>query len=264
MSQLRSQLSFGFAEFTDPQVLEAQAEITARLLSSQPPRARPARRRRQPAAVGEGMPPEQDRKVPPPDKVTVAVAPLQNELSFAAPDTVQQQKLRQVRSEASSSAPADEEHPHTALRWEDRGWSARILKNDEGEGWAVEVCRRGEALPILRSPWPMTAEQDAPKPLDRSAFNTLVTTASEILQRNSVSPHTGEQQRLKLFVLGRRWEITLEIAFGGLEAGATLSARDADDEEVARQRVPAGFQLECAPIIAWIEHGFPVHDGGEF
>ena len=41
---------------------------------------------------------------------------------------------------------AEDLHPiHEARLWRDRGWTARVVKNNDDEGWAVEMVWVGEA-----------------------------------------------------------------------------------------------------------------------
>src|ERR1700747_2780250 len=73
---------------------------------------------------------------------------------------------------------------HEERLWRDNGWTARIIKNEDDEGWAVEMIKDGEAEPALVGPWTMGRDKKNPKPLDAAAFNTLVKTASEVLRRH--------------------------------------------------------------------------------
>ena len=69
--------------------------------------------------------------------------------------------------------------------WVGNGWTARVIKNEEDEGWAVAMIKDGEPEPALVGPWTMGRDKKNPKPLDVNAFNTLVKTASEVLRRKS-------------------------------------------------------------------------------
>ncbi len=39
--------------------------------------------------------------------------------------------------------------------WRDKGWTARVIKNDDDEGWAVAMLKDGEPEPALVGPWTM-------------------------------------------------------------------------------------------------------------
>src|SRR5215469_18821689 len=73
--------------------------------------------------------------------------------------------------------------------WRKDGWTARVIKNEDDDGWAVEMIKDGEPEPALVGPWTMGRDKKNPKPLDTSAFNTLVKTASEVLRRHEQQLH---------------------------------------------------------------------------
>ena len=61
----------------------------------------------------------------------------------------------------------DESEPiHQPRLWRDHGWTARVIKNNDDEGWAVEMIRQGEPEPALVGPWTMGRDKKNPKPLD--------------------------------------------------------------------------------------------------
>src|ERR1700741_238785 len=76
-----------------------------------------------------------------------------------------------------------------ARLWCSNGWTARVIKNEDDEGWAVEMIKDGEAEPALVGPWTMGRDKKNPKPLDAAAFATLVKTASEVLRRHEQHMH---------------------------------------------------------------------------
>ena len=71
-----------------------------------------------------------------------------------------------------------------ARLWKDNGWTARVIKNEDDDGWAVAMTRDGEREPALVGPWTMGRDKKNPKPLDTAAFNTLVKTAHEVVRRH--------------------------------------------------------------------------------
>jgi len=73
--------------------------------------------------------------------------------------------------------------------WRDNGWTARVVKNEDDEGWAVEMVLQGQDEPALIGPWTMGRDKKNPKPLDTNAFNTLVKTASEVIRRQDQQLH---------------------------------------------------------------------------
>ena len=93
--------------------------------------------------------------------------------------------------------PIDDGAPiQEATLWRQDGWTARVVKNEEDEGWAVEMIREGEAEPALVGPWTMGRDKKNPKPLDTAAFNTLVKTAAEVLRRHEQQTHADRHKSL--------------------------------------------------------------------
>src|SRR5471030_606051 len=73
--------------------------------------------------------------------------------------------------------------------WVQKGWTARVIKNEDDDGWAVEMILAGHSEPALVVPWTMGRDKKNPKPLDVNAFNTLVKTANEVLRRHEQQLH---------------------------------------------------------------------------
>lgn len=161
----------------------------------------------------------------------------------------------------TDSTDAAQDSSNTAIRedrlWHDNGWTARVVKNEDDDGWAVEMFKDGEPEPALVGPWTMGRDKKNPKPLDQSAFNTLVKTATEVLQRHAQQAHAALHKRLTVFALERQWEIRLDITPDEYEPFAALSAIDDEGEEVAQERVRPDFRLTNAEAVRWIAGGFP-------
>ena len=86
------------------------------------------------------------------------------------------------------------ETTHQDRLWIDNGWTARVIKNEDDEGWAVEMIKDGEPEPALVGPWTMGRDKKNPKPLDSAAFNTLVKTAAEVIRRHEQQTHADASQ----------------------------------------------------------------------
>jgi hypothetical protein len=140
--------------------------------------------------------------------------------------------------------------------WRDNGWTARVIKNEDDDGWAVEMIKDGEPEPALVGPWTMGRDKKNPKPLDGSAFITLVKTASEVLRRHEQQLHAQHHKSLTVTAGSERVTVTLDIVADEDDPHAWLGAQDAVGEVLARVRVPAGFRLSSASASAWIENDF--------
>lgn len=141
--------------------------------------------------------------------------------------------------------------------WRDERWTARIIKNEEDDGWAVEMTRHGDPEPALVGPWTMGRDKKNPKPLDGPAFSTLVKTAAEVIRRHEQQLHATLNRSVTVSAGDRRIRVTLAIVPDEDNPSATLGAFDeADDSELARVNVPASFKLSATSALAWIDADF--------
>lgn len=140
--------------------------------------------------------------------------------------------------------------------WRDNGWTARVVKNEDDDGWAVEMVRDGEPEPALVGPWTMGRDKKNPKPLDVSAFHTLVKTAAEVLRRHEQQLHASLHKNIAVTLRGQRITVALDIVADEDDPHALLSAHDVLGENLARVRVAAGFKLSLTSATAWIEDDF--------
>jgi hypothetical protein len=145
---------------------------------------------------------------------------------------------------------------HEPRLWRDNGWTARVIKNEDDDGWAVEMLKHGESEPALVGPWTMGRDKKNPKPLDTAAFNTLVKTAAEVLRRHEQQRDALLHKSLAVMAQAGRITVTLDIVPDDDDPHAFLAAQDADGEALARVRVAAGFKLSAASAAAWIENDF--------
>jgi hypothetical protein len=145
---------------------------------------------------------------------------------------------------------------HQPRLWCDDGWTARVVKNEDDDGWAVEMTRDGESEPALVGPWTMGRDKKNPKPLDVNAFHTLVKTASEVLRRHEQQRHALLHREASVQTPEGRVLVTLDIVPDDDDPYATLAAHDADGQRLAEQRVGAGFRLTQASAAAWVEGGY--------
>jgi hypothetical protein len=140
--------------------------------------------------------------------------------------------------------------------WSDARWTARVIKNEDDDGWAVAMQLHTESEPALVGPWTMGRDKKNPKPLDVNAFNTLVKTANEVIRRHEQQLHAQLNRNVTVTAGGQR--IRVEMAIVPDEEGATASLRAEDEfgEELARVAVAPGFTLNAASALAWVQSGY--------
>ncbi len=141
--------------------------------------------------------------------------------------------------------------------WRDALWTARVIKNEEDDGWAVSMTRQGEAEPALTGPWTMGRDKKNPKPLDAPAFHTLVKTASEVLRRHEQQLHAQLNKHLNVGAGSERIRVALQIVPDEDNPYATLTAHDESGVQLGEARVAPTFKLTSASAESWIEAGYP-------
>jgi len=153
--------------------------------------------------------------------------------------------------DAQANAPIQE-----ARLWRDDGWTARVIKNEDDDGWGVEMTKDGEEEPALVGPWTMGRDKKNPKPLDSAAFITLVKTATEVLRRHEQQLHALLHKNLTVDSDSGPLRIDLDIIPDEYEPYAELSAHDEFGEELARVRVRPDFKLTRQSASAWVANEF--------
>jgi hypothetical protein len=153
--------------------------------------------------------------------------------------------------------PADDNEKITEPRlWRDNGWTARVIKNDDDDGWAVAMTPHGQAEPALVGPWTMGRDKKNPKPLDTAAFNTLVKTAGEFVRRHEQQLHATLHRQIDIAHGTGRVSVSLDIEPDEENPSAMLRALDDSGQVLAEVRVAPSFKLDRQSASAWAQAGF--------
>jgi hypothetical protein len=143
-----------------------------------------------------------------------------------------------------------------ARRWQNEQWAAQVIKNDDDDGWAVAMYKAGESEPALVGPWTMGRDKKNPKPLDGSAFITLVKTAGEFVRRSEQQLHAQLNQSVTVNGQDSRVTVLLRIVPDEDNPYAVLSAQDEGGDALAELKVAAGFKLNRQTAQAWVDAEF--------
>lgn len=154
------------------------------------------------------------------------------------------------------SEPSDAEITEPTL-WKKNGWTARVIQNEDDEGWAVEITRHGDPEPALVGHWTMGRDKKNPKPLDDGAFATLVKTASEVIRRHEQAARERLHKSLTFSSdAGQRLRVALDIVPDDDDPHAILAiVDDVTDEPVRSGRVSPGFKLTAATVQRYLKTG---------
>ena len=145
-----------------------------------------------------------------------------------------------------------------ARLWCGDGWTAKVLKNEDDDGWAVAMIKDGEPEPALIGPWTMGRDKKNPKPLDGNAFSTLVKTACEFVRRHEQQLHASLHQSITVTAKSARVTVSLDIVPDEDHPHAVLTARADDGTLLGEMRVAPAFKLNRVSAVAWVEGGFAV------
>ena len=103
----------------------------------------------------------------------------------------------------------------------------------------------------------MGRDKKNPKPLDVSAFNTLVKTASEIIRRHEQHLAALLHKTIQIEARGLRVTVALDIEPDEDNPSATLTATAADGSQLAQVRVRPDHSLTRASAQRWADAGYP-------
>ncbi|MDP3275072.1 MAG: hypothetical protein Q8Q09_07730 [Deltaproteobacteria bacterium] len=140
--------------------------------------------------------------------------------------------------------------------WTDGTWSAQVIKNEDDVGWAVAMYLTGQDEPALVGPWTMGRDKKNPKPLSQDAFNTLVKTASEVLQRHAQQRRAQLHREVDVQNRDGSWiKVSLDIVPDEDDPHAILQAECAG-EKLGMARVMPHFKLSAKSAEKWIGNNY--------
>ena len=149
----------------------------------------------------------------------------------------------------------DEEVTEPGL-WKKNGWIARVIKNPDDDGWAVEMTRDGESEPALVGPWTMGRDKRNPKPIDSVSFAVLVKGANEVRARHHQQLRAQLHRSVTVSTGEANVRVDLDIVPDDDDPHAILALfDDATSEPLRSGRVAAGFRLDAANVRRWMESG---------
>jgi hypothetical protein len=142
-----------------------------------------------------------------------------------------------------------------ARLWKGDGWTARVIKNEDDEGWAVEMTVDGATEPSLVGPWTMGRDKKNPKPLDASSFAVLLRGANEIVARTEQARRATMHRSFTVETDDGRRRVDLDIVPDEDDPHAILTVHDRADVLLSSTRVAASFKLTSDSARKWLTSG---------
>ncbi len=165
--------------------------------------------------------------------------------------------LRTPRPDApDANSPGSDDEVMEPTFWKKNGWTAKVIKNEDDDGWAVEIRKDDLPEPVLISPWVMGRDKKNPKPFDANAFATFVKTASEVLDRAMRQRDAALRKSLHLAWEGVWYKVELVLVPDEYEPYGTLTATTDGGEVVASLKVDASYRLTQDGANRWVRSGF--------
>lgn len=162
-----------------------------------------------------------------------------------------------VSSPGDAVAMEDVEETSDPRLWKKDGWIARVIKNENDEGWAVSMTRVGDAEPSLVSPWTMGRDKVNPKPLNHNDFKTLLKGANDVLRRAEAALHASLHRSITCKgENGQALRADLDIQRDEDDPHAILSVVDLSTKETLRSgRVSPASKLSEANVQRFLRTG---------
>ncbi len=141
--------------------------------------------------------------------------------------------------------------------WKKDGWIARVIKNENDEGWAVSMTRVEDNEPSLVSPWTMGRDKVNPKPLDSTGFATLLKGARDVRRRHEATLHAHLHRTITCTTeRGDRMRADFDIQQDEDDPHAILSVTDERTGELVRRgRVNAAGKLNEVSVRRFLATG---------
>ncbi len=154
---------------------------------------------------------------------------------------------------------------NTPRRWSDKGWTAEVVRSEDGGGWALSMTLDGHDDPVIVVPWVMGRNKKDPKPLGEADFKTQLKAAKDFLQRTRNQLRAAHRKQVDVVDLdGNRVTVVFEVVPDEYEPEGLVVAKDSWGEELARQSCSPGLKLTRAVAKGWVDGGFRSLDEGDW
>ena len=148
--------------------------------------------------------------------------------------------------------------------WSDKGWTADVVLNEDGGGWALAMTMDGHDEPVLVVPWVMGRNKKDPKPLNAADFATQLKAAQDFVTRREQQLRRAHRRSVYVAdATGARVQVVFDVTPDEFEPEGVLVASSELGEELGRVSCAPGLKLTEALAQRWVDGGFEaVYDGG--
>jgi len=140
--------------------------------------------------------------------------------------------------------------------WQERGWKAEIIRDDDGAGWAIAMTPDGADEPVYTAPWTMGRNKKDPKPLKTKDFLVWIKSAKEFVERSSrQTRHSNRKSIDTTDENGDFIRVVFDVVNHG-EAKGSLTAFDQVGQELESVECDPNFKLTVGSAEDWILGGY--------
>lgn len=141
--------------------------------------------------------------------------------------------------------------------WTGLGWTARIVENEDGGGWAVAMTHDDHDEPALVVPWVMGRNKKDPKPLGEADFRTQVKAAQDFLTRSQQQIRRAHRRTARAQGPdGEPLLVVFDLISDEFEPQGVLVATNGIGDEVGRAACPPSLKLSRTTAQSWVDSGF--------
>lgn len=141
--------------------------------------------------------------------------------------------------------------------WTGLGWTAEIVQNEDGGGWALAMTRDGHDEPILVVPWVMGRNKVDPKPMNPADYATQVKAAQDFLDRREQQIRNAHRASVDVSDAdGQRIRVVFDVIPDEVEPQGELVAVTELGEELGRAQAPPSLRLTRAVAQQWVDGGY--------
>ena len=149
------------------------------------------------------------------------------------------------------------------MHWSGHGWTADVVDNEDGGGWALAMTHDSHDEPMMVVPWVMGRNKKDPKPLNKADFRIALKAAQDFKSRHEQQHRMAHRVSFDVVSEEAGWvRVVFNVIPDEYEPEGELVGLSRAGEELARVSCPVSFKLTSEVALEWVDQGFnPIYEG---